>query len=46
MLEEQHEGRAEVRRYFGIESMASLYRRAQVPDASLALVAGEEVFAL
>jgi hypothetical protein len=46
VLEEQHEGRTEVRRYFDIESLAPLYRKAQVPDASLALVAGEEVFVL
>ncbi len=46
VLEEQHEKWTEVRRYFSIESMALLYRKAAGVDASLALVAGEEVFAL
>lgn len=38
VLEEQHEEWTDVRRYFGIESMALLYREAEVADASLALV--------
>ena len=46
VLEEQHEEWTEVRRYFGIESMALLYKKADVVDAPLALVAGEEVFVL
>jgi transposase-like protein len=46
VLEEQHDEWGEVRRCLSIESMALLYRKAEVVDASLALVAGEEVFAL
>jgi transposase-like protein len=46
VLEEQHEEWTEVRRYFSIESMALLYKKTEVVDASLALVAGEEVFVL
>jgi len=44
VLEEQHEEWTEVRRYFSIESMALLYRKAEPLDGSLTLVAGEEVF--
>ncbi|MDD5264417.1 MAG: IS256 family transposase [Candidatus Bipolaricaulis sp.] len=46
VLEEQHEEWTEVRCYFGIESMALLYKKTEVVDASLALVVGEEVFVL
>jgi putative transposase len=46
VLEEQREEWTEVGRYFTIESMALLYRKAGEVDASLALVAGEELFVL
>jgi transposase-like protein len=46
VLEEQHEEWTEVRRCFSIESMALLYGNAEGLDASLALVAGEEVFVI
>jgi len=45
-LEEQHEERTRVHRYFDIESMALLYRKPCAVDPSLALVAGGEVFLL
>jgi len=35
-----------VRRYFSVESMALLYGKAEALDASLALVAEEEVFVI